>query len=79
LDLHRLLDLHERFAQVVLDQFKQLCGARGFGYVPGSPDWAAPEVWLRLASKYETKAAAIRIAPKIASCHLSAELSEQIP
>jgi len=36
-------------------------------------------VWLRLASKYETKAVAIRIAPKIASCHLSAELSEQIP
>jgi hypothetical protein len=29
LDLHRLLDLHERFAQVVLDQFKQLCGAEG--------------------------------------------------
>lgn len=35
LDLHRLLDLHERFAQVVLDQFKQLCGATAFGNVPG--------------------------------------------
>jgi hypothetical protein len=33
LDLHRLLDLHERFAQVVLDQFKQLCGAPTFGNV----------------------------------------------
>jgi len=39
LDLHRLLDLHERFAQVVLDQFKQLCGGReSCRSVTSSPD-----------------------------------------
>ena len=37
LDLHRLLDLHERFAQVVLDQFKQPCGDRAFRNVAGRP------------------------------------------
>jgi hypothetical protein len=46
LDLHRLLDLHERFAQVVLDQFKQPCGARA------SCSWTAPIYRRTVASAF---------------------------